>query len=63
MSTNLHSFRETDLRREGDPIRASLGLDVIGITLTKEGASLKTAEGKRPEIVTATAEDIVNRLK
>jgi hypothetical protein len=56
MSTNIHAFKETDLKRAIRSARAA-GLDVIEIILAKDGASLKTAEAKRPELVVNTAKN------
>jgi len=54
MSTNVHAFKETDLKRAIRSARAA-GLDVIEITLAKNGASLKTAEAKKPGLIVNTA--------
>jgi len=62
MSTNVHAFKETDLKRAIRSARAA-GLDVTGIVITNDGAALKTTEGKKPEIMTVTADDIVAKLK
>jgi hypothetical protein len=56
MSTNVHAFKETDLRRAIRSARAA-GLDVIGIDITKEGVNLKTAEARKPEFIINTAKN------
>jgi hypothetical protein len=57
MGTNVHAFKETDLRRAIRSARTA-GLDVTSIDITKEGVTLRTApKGKLELVVDNTAKN------
>jgi hypothetical protein len=57
MSTNVHAFKETDLKRAIRSARAA-GLDITAVVVTKDGTiDLRTAKAREPELVVNTAKN------